>query len=66
MDKQKIVYREIPNCKANDFNNEPKTIKVKYFVVGESSDGKSWLVERAGWQGKANRHYIKKSDCTEN
>ena len=60
-----IVYREVPNHKANDFNNEPKTIKLKYFVVGESRDGKSWLVESAGWQGKANRHYIKKNECTE-
>ena len=56
----KVVYRELPNKNANDFNNEPQTIREKYFVVGESKDGKKWLVERAGWQGKRNRHYIDK------
>ena len=62
---QRVVYRIVPNHACNDFNEQPKLIKIKYFVVGESKDCKSWLVERAGWQGKANRHYIKKSECTE-
>ena len=62
---QRVVYRTVPNHACNDFNGEPKLIKLKYFVVGDSQDGKSWLVENAGWQCKANRHYIKKSECTE-
>lgn len=62
---QRVVYRIVPNHACNDFNGEPKLIKLKYFVVGESKDGKSWLVETAGWRGKANRHYVKKSECTE-
>ena len=62
---RRFVFREIPNKKCNDFNDEPQTIKVKYFIVRESKDKQSWLVERAGWQGKKQRHYIKKSECSE-
>ena len=61
---ERVVYREVPNCNSNDFNKEPPTRIIKYFVVGESKDEKSWLVESAGWRGKKNRHYIKKSECT--
>ena len=61
----KVAYRIIPNKNHNDFNKEPEYIKAKYFIVGESKDGESWLVEKAGWQGKRNRHYIKKSEFLE-
>lgn len=31
--------------------------------IGESKNGKTFLVERAGWHGKKHQHYIPKADC---
>lgn len=57
-----VLYRIMTNPRSNDFNSEPSEIKVKYYVLGESKNGKTWLVERAGWFGKKYQHYVKKSE----
>jgi hypothetical protein len=60
LEKPTRMYATKPNPNANDFNAEPWEIEVPY-DVWECKDGKC-LVNRAGWDGKKHRHYIKESD----
>lgn len=56
------AWRVCVNPRSNDWNNEPEYIAVPYDIVGESRNGKSFLVERSGWHGKKHRHYIAKHE----
>lgn len=58
----KRAWRICSNPHSNDWNNEPEYIAVPYDIVGESKNGKAFLVERAGWHGKKHQHYIPKTD----
>lgn len=58
----KRVWRVCSNPHSNDWNDEPEYIAVPYDIIGESKNGKAFLVERAGWHGKKHQHYIPKAD----
>ena len=42
------AWRVCDNPHSNDWNDEPEYIAVPYDIVGESKNGKAYLVERAG------------------
>lgn len=54
------AWRVCDNPHSNDWNDEPEYIAVPYDIIGESKNGKAYLVERAGWHGKKHQHYIPK------
>ena len=56
------AWRVCDNPRRNDFNDEPTFIAVPYTIIGESKNGKSYLVERNGWHGKKHQHYIPKRE----
>lgn len=58
----KRAWRICINPRSNDFNKEPDYIVVPYTIIGESKNGKSYLVERNGWHGKRHQHYIPKRE----
>lgn len=56
------AWRVCDNLHSNDWNDEPEYIAVPYDIIGESKNGKAYLVERAGWHGKKHQHHIPKSE----
>lgn len=62
--KKKRLYRKVFNVNSNDWNDEPEFIVIPYTIWGEKKN--SYVVTRAGWDGKKQRHLIPKRELFEN
>lgn len=58
--KKKRLYRKVINRNSNDFNDEPEYIAIPYTIWGEQ--GKKYVVTRASWDSKKQRHLIPKTE----
>lgn len=59
-EKKKKLYRKVINRGANDWNDEPEYIAIPYTIWGEKT--KSFVVTRAGWDSKKQRHLLPKKE----